>query len=324
MKRLLITGITGFIGKSVLSKIIDQYEITALIRPNSNLNRYTQFKDKITLVEIDLGNTKALKSYLDKNAFDCILHIGALRGGRKFSKEEYQKANVFATEQLVLNAVKNKSRLIFCSSVGVFGAIPLELPANNLSPKQEDNFYHTTKIRSEAIIQKYVLTGQLDAYIIRPAITYGTGDYGFPFTLCKLIDKKMMFLPNRPIRIHMTHIDLITRAFVNALESTQPSGKEWIVADEKPVVFSEIVDYISLQLHGEKYPTKRRIDSVFFEIGESIARFFKNELWISRFELISKNWFYDVSDAYKDLKLNPVKTIPEFDVVINWYKSLKK
>ncbi|MCB5245258.1 MAG: NAD-dependent epimerase/dehydratase family protein, partial [Candidatus Cloacimonetes bacterium] len=40
MQRLLITGITGLIGKSVLTAILQEqldYEITALIRPNTAL-----------------------------------------------------------------------------------------------------------------------------------------------------------------------------------------------------------------------------------------------------------------------------------------------
>ncbi len=324
MKKLLITGITGFIGKNVARKIIDQYEVTALIRPKSAVNRFSEFKDKINFVEIDLANIKALKAFLDKNAFDYIVHIGAIRGGRKFSKEEYQKANVFATEQLVLNAVKNNSKLLFCSSVGVFGAIPIELPANNLTPKQEDNYYHFTKIRCESIIQKYVLSGKLNAYILRPSITYGGEDYGFPYTLCKLIDKKILVYPDQPIRIHMTHIDLITEAFVKALESECLSGKEWIIADDKPVIFENLIQFIADKLHHKAYPDNRKIDPFFFETGERISRLINSELWVSRFELISKNWYYDVKDAYEDLKLKKYETIPMFKKTIDWYLSLKK
>ncbi len=323
MEKLLITGITGFIGKSVATKLIGQYEITALIRPKTAKKRYAEFEDKIKFVEVDLGDIKNLKLFLDKNAFDYILHIGALRGGRKFSKEEYQKANIFATEQLVLNAVKNHSKFIFCSSVGVFGAIPLELPANNRTPKLEDNYYHYTKIRCEAIIQKYVLAGNLNAFILRPAITYGGEDYGFPFTLIKLIDKKMLVYPNKPIRLHMTHIDLISEAFVKAIKSNHKSGKEWIVADETPVIFEDLIQFISDKIHHKPYPANRKIDPVFFEIGEKISRFFKNELWISRFELISKSWYYDVNQTYEDLSLKKTKTIPGFKQSIEWYKKLK-
>lgn len=324
MKTILLTGITGLIGRSVAKKLYQNYHITAIIRPQTNKKRYQDFEGKIKFVEIDLTDIKKLRSFLDKNSFDFILHIGALRGGRKFSREDYHKANVFSTEQLVLNAIKNNSKLLFCSSVGVFGAIPLELPANNLTPRQEDNYYHKTKIISEAIIQKYVLAGKLNAYILRPAITYGPGDYGFPYTLIKLIDKKLLVYPDKHFRIHMTHIDLITDAFNKALESECPSGKQWIIADEVPVLFSSLVDFISDKIHHKPYPKNRCIDSFWFDLGIKISRFFKNELWVSRFELISKNWFYDVSESNEDLHLKHFTTIPSFKTVIDWYKSINK
>ncbi len=323
MKTILLTGITGFIGKNVAKRLYQNYQITAIVRPSTAVNRLSFFENKVKFVEIDLTDIKTLKTFLDKNKFDYIVHIGALRGGRKFSKEDYHKANVFSTEQLVLNAMKNDSKLLFCSSVGVFGAIPLELPANNLSPRQEDNYYHKTKIISEAIIQKYVLSGKLNAYILRPAIVYGSGDFGFPYTLIKLIEKKLLVFPNKPFRIHMTHIELITDAFVKALESECISGKQWIIADEVPVLFSNLVDFISNKIHHKDYPRNRRIEPFWFELGIKVSRFFKNELWVSRFELISKNWFYDVKEANEDLHLKHFTTIPSFKTVIDWYKIEK-
>ena len=62
--------------------------------------------------------------FLNKNQFDYILHIGALRGGRNFSKNDFYKVNVNATEQLAVYALTHHSNFIFCSSVGVFGGIP--------------------------------------------------------------------------------------------------------------------------------------------------------------------------------------------------------
>ena len=36
MNTLLLTGITGFIGRSVAKSLVGQYKITALIRPNTD------------------------------------------------------------------------------------------------------------------------------------------------------------------------------------------------------------------------------------------------------------------------------------------------
>ncbi len=323
-KNILITGISGFIGKHVARELLSKkYALTVIIRPETESHRIAEFKNQVNFVEIDLTDIDGLRSYLKKNSFDTIIHIGAIRGGRKFSKKEYFDVNVNATEQLIINAQTNNTRFIFCSSVGVFGAIPDELPANNSTPKKNDNYYHYTKIQSEALIQKYVLY-DLNAVIVRPAITYGLGDFGFPFTLVKLVDKNLMFLPNNEVIIHFTNVELLAQAFTKLVEFNYKPGMQYIVADKNPVSLDELVNFISKELKDKPYSDKKSISKKFFERGERIARYFKNELWISRFELISKSWYYDVSKAYQELSLQPVSTIPNFKIVTNWYKQLKE
>jgi len=321
--KILITGISGFIGRNVLRQLMQSYEsITAIIRPGTKSERIEEFVDKVEFAEIDLTDIPTLKTYLDENSFEIIIHIGAVRGGRKLSNSEYFDANVNATEQLVINARDNDSKFIFCSSVGVFGAIPLELPANNSTKRQEDNYYHFTKIRAEAIIQKYVLYG-LKAAIIRPSITYGKDDYGFPYTLTKLIGKKLLFLPDQDVIIHLANINLITQSFIKLIEIDYQPGISYNVADSHPIELHKLADFINNELKGKPYSSKRNIDIKYFQKGEKIARFFKSELWKARFQLISRHWYYDVGNSYIDLSLNETDTIPNFKLVTDWYKSLR-
>ena len=323
-KNILLTGISGFIGKHVARELLSKkYDLTVIIRPETEPHRISEFNNQVNFVEIDLTDIEGLRLYLKEHSFDVIVHIGAIRGGRKFSKKEYFDANVNATEQLIINAQTNNSRFIFCSSVGVFGAIPDELPANNSTLKKNDNYYHYTKIQSEALIQKYVLY-DLNAVIVRPAITYGSGDFGFPFTLVKLVDKNLMFLPNNEVIIHLTNIELLVQAFTKLVEFNYKSGRQYIVADRNPVNLHELVNFICKELKNKTYSDKKSISEKYFQRGEKIARYLKNELWISRFELISKSWYYDVSKVYKELSLQPVSTIPNFKIVTNWYKQLKE
>ena len=320
--KILITGISGFIGRNVLRQLIQNYDsITAIIRPGTKQKRIEEFVDKVEFAEIDLTDIPTLKKYLDENSFEIIIHIGAVRGGRKLNNSNYFDANVNATEQLVINARDNDSKFIFCSSVGVFGAIPLELPAKNSTKRQEDNYYHFTKIRAEAIIQKYVLYG-LKAAIIRPSITYGTNDYGFPYTLTRLIDKKLLFLPDQDVMIHLANINVITQSFLRLIEIDYQPGVCYNVADSHPIELHKLADFISNELRIKPYSSKRDIDIEYFKKGEKIANFFKSELWIARFQLISRSWYYDVENSYIDLSLKESDTIPNFKIITDWYKSL--
>jgi len=56
----------------------------------------------------------------------------------------------------------------------------------------------------------------------------------------------------------------------------------------------------------------------------AMARLLKNELWISRFELISKSWFYDTSLYHAIAEKAGIKahfTIPEFKITIEDFQK---
>ncbi len=324
LHKLLITGITGLIGSNVLRKILEKHpgmDITALVRPKTQQVRYAEFGGRVRIVELDIGDIAGLRDFLFTNDFNTIMHIGALRGGRKFPRNDYLACNIYSTEQIVEYCLAKNARLIFCSSVGVFGAIPKELPANNQTTMNPDNLYHYTKIEAERIINRSILHG-LQAAIIRPSITYGKGDKGFPYTLVKMVHKRYFPLINKRVWIHLCHIDALVKAFVWLLDNPWKSGLTLNVADREPIQLHSLVDFISRQLHGKNYPRILMVDRIFFAWGERIARLFKNELWVSRFELISKSWIYNVHPYYELMdneKLTPHYTIPEFKITIEDY-----
>lgn len=322
MAKILITGITGFIGRAVLKEILSlDHEISAIVRPQTKPSRYLEFQDKIKIKELNLDDTAGLRDFLSTSDFDTIMHIGALRGGRRASREEYYRSNVSSTEQMVDYCLKHDARLIYCSSVGVYGAIPQELPANYYSRKNPDNYYHFTKIEAEKIIGKATLHG-LKSAIIRPSITYGKGDKGFPYQLVKLVAHYQFPLINKRVWIHLCHIDALVNAFKWCLETDYESGLVWNVADRDPVQLSALVNFISRQVHSRNYPAILVIDRAFFAMGESLSRLLKNELFISRFELISKSWFYDVQDYYQAMSakgIKPIYTIPGMQITIDDY-----
>lgn len=320
MPRLLITGVTGLIGGAVLKSILAQktdYQISALIRPETVPQRYSAFRSELELVKLDLGNTAKLKTYLKDNSFDAITHIGALRGGRKFSKKEFLRANYSSTELLAEHCLEHNAKFMFCSSVGVFGVIPEELPANNQTIRNPDNYYHYTKIECEKMIQRAVFRG-LKAAILRPSVTYGTGDHGFPYQVVKLVHKNRFPLISKRVWLHLCNVNTISRAFVWLLENDYKAGLTLNVADREPVQLQQLVDFISRELTGTNYNSILKLDRVFFRWGEHLAQLAKNE-WVSRFQLISRSWFYQVADTYELMGLPPTFTIPDFRITIKDY-----
>lgn len=324
-KKALLTGTTGFIGRHLARKLRQNgFQVTGIIRPTSKRPQINGFPNRgtITFLEVDLSDRTTIRRQLEKNTWDFIFHIGAVRGGRDVSRKEYFRVNVEATEEIGEFARDTETKLIFCSSVGVYGAIPQILPAQVNAPFQDDNYYHFTKIEGERRLQEIVAQG-LDCVILRPAISYGEGDYGFPYSLVKLTDKGVFFLPPTPVKIHLADVDMLCEAFVAAAEKSLTPGSVYNVADLEPVELKSLVDFICLQLKQKKYPDWKRLPTLAFRAGEKMAALLNNELWKARFELISRSWHYDVSSVGKDLGVVQGPTIPTFEKVITWYSSLQ-
>ena len=314
---ILLTGLTGFIGRNVAREIMSEYHVTALVRPNTGPLRYAEFENTLQVVFLDLADLAALKEYLQEHKFDFIVHIGALRGGRNFSPAEYFRVNTEATAILLENAIKNTSKFIFCSSVGVLGAIPPSLPGTVESPYTPDNCYHSTKIESEKMLLTMMRDHGLQACIVRPSITYGEEDAGFPMTLTKLVQKRLLLLPKQEIHIQLTNISTLVSVFSQLLKNKFESGKIWIVADRDKVSLRELVDFI-YRSHGNKrlhYPKYLVLPGWVFKLLIWGARKIKSELWTARLQLISQSWYYDVKDTYHHFDLEESNTIPCFEKV---------
>ena len=318
---ILLTGATGFIGSNV-ARILAQKRVsfTVFVRPGTSAKKLQRLPERTNIVKIDLADTEGLRGYLAENRFSTVIHIGALRGGRNFPAKTYYDANVKATEQIADVCLKNDAKLIFCSSVGVYGAIPQELPAHINTTYQSDNFYHDTKIKAESIIQRYAIKG-LKNIIIRPAITYGVEDQGFPYKLVKLVHKRLLFLPDSTIRIHLANIEIIADAFYKVAEDEFQGNRIYNIADRYPVKLNELVDFISNRLTGKPYPQSRYISIKHFRKMAAFCRRYGFPDMYNRIQLISNSWFYDSSEAFNNLYLRHAKTIPDFKTVVDWYKE---
>jgi len=78
MKKMLITGATGFIGHHLVEEFINDYQIICLVRPGTkNLERLYPWYDKITIIDHDIRNKIDIQKYssllLD---IDVVLHAG--------------------------------------------------------------------------------------------------------------------------------------------------------------------------------------------------------------------------------------------------------
>jgi UDP-glucose 4-epimerase len=124
MHKVLITGITGFLGSHIAENLVaNNVQVIGLKRKNSNIWRCQEFATKIIWIDID--NQGLFKEELTKHSFDTIIH-GAWIGVESYNRDNWivQSKNIqFLVELLDAAKVVAVKKFIFLGSQAEYGNI---------------------------------------------------------------------------------------------------------------------------------------------------------------------------------------------------------
>lgn len=161
-KRVLITGITGFVGSHLAEYLISntEYKIFGLKRLSSSTRKIAEIIDKVELIDGDLTDPTSLVNLLKISKPDFIYHLGALSWVTPSwnMPAAYMEVNAIGTINLfeALRIIGLNPRLLISCTPEEYGDVP-----KNLIPITEDtrlapvNPYAASKVAQDAIVQTY-------------------------------------------------------------------------------------------------------------------------------------------------------------------------
>lgn len=312
---VLITGATGFIGSHVTQRLIEEnsHRIVAFVRKGKGQKNVEKLEARgVVLAEGNFYDRGTVKSVFERYPIQNVIHLAALRGAGAGTSEDYHKVNVLGVEVLLDESLKHGvRRFVFCSSVGVFGTIPSQLPAGLKTPLNGDNDYHRSKIQAEAKVGQYMAIG-LDAAIIRPTIAYGKGDRGFPAKLVELVKKRRLILPGEDIHIHMVSVKKLAELFAAVAARSPLNQRIFIGVDRECISLKALADLIHAHYFGMPYPHSLQAPDFIYSCSTRLAEILGSEKWAARLKLLSRSWFYESSDLRLELGFEAGDTWTEF------------
>jgi nucleoside-diphosphate-sugar epimerase len=239
MKRILLTGSTGFIGCRLL-KLLEssKCEIRLLSRqPHS---------DYETIV-CDLGKKQVPDSALV--SIDTVFHLAGyahdLRDATSV-ENRYQAINVEATVQLAkLAAQHGVKRFSFVSSVKAGGSAIVDRCMTEEDQGEPEGIYGKTKREAELKLLEICRQSDMQVMIVRPSLVYGPGVKGNLALMRRGIEQGWFPpIPETENRRSMIHVDDLVRALLLTAEDKRANGEIFIATDGVPHSSREIYDAI--------------------------------------------------------------------------------
>jgi len=172
---LLVTGATGFVGKSLCTALVQQGKSVRQVVRSTNF--LTGNINVARIGELD-GSTDWSAALGD---VDVVIHLAArvhvMKDAAVNPLAEYRKVNVDSTLNLALQAAKaGIKRLVFVSTVKVNGEnTEIGKPFTESDVANPQDAYGVSKFETEQGLLRIAQQTGMEVVIIRPPLVYGAG-----------------------------------------------------------------------------------------------------------------------------------------------------
>ena len=279
--KILITGISGFIGRSLVEEIVNQgmsWDIYGLDIKEPIFND-SKYREHINFTKVDIRDEYAVKTYLDKNHFDGVIHLAAI--SRVVDAENDKKncvtTNLNGTKYVVENVAKQpNSWFILGSSREVYGE-QKELPVKESAQKSPINIYGECKLLGEVLtkemIKRYAILRFSNVY----GNNYDIDGRVIPTFVKRALRNEILFLEGGSQIIDFTYIGNTIECIIKTVELLQNKSIQNEEIHISPGAENKITDIIvclekllNKKINVEVHE-KRNYDVVRF-IGDSSHR----------------------------------------------------
>lgn len=181
---ILLTGATGFIGKVLLAKLVEKYNVSCIARQ--------EVAQQKTIIASMTKNSDWRQAC---NNIDLIIHLaGRVHVMNETAVDlltEFREINTFATLNLAKQATElGVKRFIFISSIKVNGEFTeLALPFTADDSFVPTDPYALSKYEAEQGLKKIADETGMEVVIIRPPLVYGEGVKANFSSMMKWINK---------------------------------------------------------------------------------------------------------------------------------------
>jgi len=321
MKKIFITGGTGFIGSHIVDHFSNNndYEVYALVRDPDNL-KWLNDSD-IHVLKGDLFSIPSLPAQLD-----YVIHSAGCTKTNKIS--DYKKINRDGTKNLfesLVNQHISPKKIIYISSLGVTGPSVSDEPIKETQTPCPLTPYAESKLQGEEEALKF--KKKFAIIVLRPGGVFGPRDTDFLY-LFKSIKKGILPAIDSNQRLaSIIYVKDLVYAVNLCLQKDIQSGEIFNIVNPQPYSWDEFGHMTSKILNKKltkiiiSYPVAFLIAS----FSQIVSKLLKNPSIIDKNKLKELNktcWVADCDKAVTKLSFQPQYSLKEaIQETLNWYQE---
>lgn len=321
MKRILVTGATGGLGRNAVGFLLAQgVEVRATGR-NLAAGRELE-RMGAQFVPLDLAQASAQQMDQLVRGMDCVWHCAALSSPWG-AERDFIAANVTATGQLLrAAAVAHVTRFVHISTPAMYFDYRnrYEVP-ETFRPDAYVNAYARTKAMAEKLVQEAAdRHAHMLCVILRPRAIFGPHDQVLIPRLARVLRERhgKLPLPNGgAATIDITYVDNVVHAmWLATLHKSLASGTAFNITNCEPARLCDILRSLfrdQLQQPFEIVSVPYRVLAVVARLMQFASRFTRREPALTPYSIgaLSFDMTLDNAKARKVLGYRPIVSLQE-------------
>jgi nucleoside-diphosphate-sugar epimerase len=327
MKKILITGASGFIGGFLVEEALSGgYETWAGVRASSS--RAHLQDGRIRFIDLKYDDVETLTAQIaGHGGWDYVIHNAGLT--KTLNNADFYRVNARYTGNLIgaLAAAGYPPRkFILMSSLSSYGGGDEQTmaPISLDGPQQPDSEYGKSKLEAERIVRRQ---SHFPYVILRPTGVYGPGEKDY-FMEIKSIQSGFDFTAGlRPQHISFIYVKDLARAALMVLENEAIVNAHYFVSDGQAYTDTQFARLIQ-NILGRKHLLRLRIPVALVYIACLCSG------WAGRLKgqsmtlnpdkymiLKARNWTCDTTPLWHDLGATPSYDLHSgLEDCIAWYR----
>ncbi len=261
-ERVLITGITGFVGSHLADFLLGtgKFDVYGGKKINGRLRNVRHILDKVQLIDFDLIDYFSVRNLLKESKPSCIYHLGALSWVTPSwsHPSAYMQVNAIGTINL-LEAIRElnlKCRVLVSCTPEEFGDVQKEkLPITEETPIAPVNHYAASKAAQDAICMSYyasygipiIRTRAFNHEGPRRDVSGALASFAHQIALIEAGKQEPVIkVGNLDAKRNFTHVKDMVRAYRLAMEKGTPNELYLIGSDNVYTIKECLENLISL------------------------------------------------------------------------------